>query len=197
MLKIGLTGGIGAGKSTVARIFENLGAEIYYADERAKNLMESDTVLINQIKYLLGADSYVSGKLNSGFISGKVFNEKSLLEKLNKIVHPAVRDDFVNWCNKRKKEPYVIEEAALLFETGFYLDFDYTILVTAPMELRIQRVVKRDNTERDMVEKRINNQFSEAEKLHLCDFEIKNDEKKMLIPQVLDLHNKFVSLQKL
>lgn len=197
MLKIGLTGGIGSGKSTIAQIFEKLGIKVYYADTRAKELMEDNLELVREIKKLLGEASYQSGKLDRKYISNKVFIDKALLEKLNHIVHPAVRKDFEHWCRAYEKESYVIEEAALLFETGYYRDFDYTILVSSAMELRIQRIMKRDNVERDVVEQRMKNQFPEAEKLKLCDFEIKNNEKELLIPQVLDLHNKFVSLQKL
>lgn len=196
MLKIGLTGGIGSGKSVVARIFSVLGTSVYHADEKAKFLMEEDPGLKTAIKSLLGNDAYREGELNRKYISQLVFKDKKVLDQLNAIVHPAVRDDFYSWCKGKQNEVYVVEEAALLFETGFYREFDYNILVTAPEAIRIKRVMERDNIPEISVIERMKNQMEEHLKLNLCDFEIENSGTELLVPRVLELHNKFVSLQK-
>lgn len=196
MLKIGLTGGIGSGKSTVASVFSHLGIKVYNADDKARYLMVNNPDLRTGIKKLFGDSAYVGMNLNRKYISGKVFNNSSMLESLNQLVHPAVRNDFIHWCEQYNEEVYLMEEAALLFETGFYKDFDFTILVSSPMETRIKRVMERDGTSREEVISRINNQFPEEDKIKLCDFQLKNGENDLLLPQVLNLHNKFVSLHK-
>lgn len=195
MLKIGLTGGIGSGKSTVARLFRSLGVDVYSADIEAKYLMNSNLALKKQIILLFGKEAYLNANLNSTFIASKVFTDSTLLTKLNLIVHPVVREDFQEWAKLRSEDPYIIQEAAILFESGFASFFDYNILVTSPIDIRIERVMNRDNAQRSDVERRINQQFSDEEKLRLSDFHINNSGKELLITQVLDLHNKFVSLQ--
>ncbi len=195
MLKIGLTGGIGSGKSTVAKLFRFLGVEVYSADTEAKELMNINPYLRKEISLLFGEEAYVAGGLNSVFIASKVFSNPSLLEKLNSIVHPVVREDFFEWAKIRSENAYVIQEAAILFESGFSSFFDYNILVKAPLDIRIERVMNRDKVHKSDVEKRINQQFSDEKKAKLSDFQIDNDGFELLIPQVLELHNKFVSLQ--
>ena len=195
MLKIGLTGGIGSGKSTIARLFRSLGVEIYSADVEAKELMNFNAGLKEKIQLLFGNEAYLKDKLNSAFIASKVFSDPSLLTELNSIVHPVVREDFQIWSEIRSENPYIIQEAAILFESGFASFFDFNILVTSPIDIRIERVMNRDNVKKADVEKRINQQYSDEEKIKLSDFQINNNGKELLIPQVLDLHNKFVSLQ--
>ena len=195
MLKIGLTGGIGSGKSTVAKLFRSLGIEVYSADIEAKKLMNLNLHLKKEIILLFGNTAYVETGINSGFIASKVFSNPSLLKKLNSIVHPVVREDFFEWLEKRSENPYVIQEAAILFESGFSSYFDYNILVNAPHNIRIERVMNRDKVQKEDVERRINQQFSDDKKIKLSDFQINNSGSELLIPQVLELHNKFVSLQ--
>lgn len=195
MIKVGLTGGMGSGKSTVANLFHILGVEIYSSDAEAKRLMLQNEILKAQIRELIGDESYVQNKLNKKFIASRVFSEPTLLEKLNALVHPIVRMDFINWAEERKSKNYVIQESALLFESGIASSFDYTILVTAGLEQRIERIIRRDASLRSDVLARINQQMSDEEKLKLADFHLNNSGDKLLIPQVLELHNKFVSLQ--
>lgn len=195
MLKIGLTGGIGSGKTTVAQIFSVLGVDVYYADIVAKSLMNSDEKLKSSIAELIGKESYFKGILNNKYVASRVFNDPVLLSKLNLLVHPAVRYDFLNWVEEHKNKDYILQEAAILFESGFYKDFDYVVLVTASKELRIRRVAERDKLNRQDIELRMDRQKSEEEKIRLSDFIINNEANNMLISQVMELHNKFVSLQ--
>jgi dephospho-CoA kinase len=188
MKRIGITGSIGSGKSTVTRIFSHLGIPIYDADGGAKKLMVSSPALIKGIKALFGEAAYFpSGELNRQHISAKAFQDKNILTQLNGLVHPAVFDDFENWCNQQES-PYVIKEAALMFESDSYKQLDEVIVVTAPEELRIQRATKRDGVTREAVLSRMNNQLSQEEKLARGQYELKNDEQMLLIPQVLHLH---------
>jgi len=195
MIKVGLTGGIGSGKSTVANLFRILGVEIYSADEEAKRLMQYNKLLKAGIIELLGDESFIKNKLNTTYIASRVFQDSALLEKLNAIVHPVVRKDFLDWAGKRKSNNYLIQESALLIESGIASSFDYTILVTAGMEQRIDRILKRDHSTRSDVLARIKRQMTDEEKLKLADFQLNNSGEELLIPQVLELHNKFVSLQ--
>ncbi|MBS1508870.1 MAG: dephospho-CoA kinase [Bacteroidetes bacterium] len=193
-LRIGVTGGIGSGKSLVCKIFQHLGAPVYDADSRAKMLMVSDEVLIRQIKREFGEQSYqVGGELNRGYLSKSVFNNPAQLEKLNQLVHPRVAADSENWFERNNGAPYVVKEAALLFEAGSYKQLDKMIVVTAPEELRIKRVLVRDkNRTADEIKKIIRNQMPESEKIAKADFVIHNDESELLIPQVLKLHERFI-----
>lgn len=191
MLKIGITGGIGSGKTTVCKIFQTLGIPVYFADERAKYLMINDKILIKKIKDIFGSNSYfANGDLNRKHIAKIAFKNKQKLDKLNNAVHPEVKKDFENWV-KVQDAPYIIKEAALLFETGSYKDLVYNILVTAPLDMRIQRVMMRDNIDKESVLSRVKNQMPEEEKLKLTDFIIENDGKHSLIWQILDLNKKF------
>ena len=191
MLSIGITGGIGSGKTTVCKIFEILGVPVYNADERAKYLMTHNKALIKKIKNIFGSNSYLkNGDLNRKYIAQIVFKNRQKLEILNKAVHPIVKLDFTDWVKKQNSE-YLIKEAALLFETGSYRDMDFNVLIYSPIELRIERVMKRDNTDRNSVLARMKNQMEEEEKSKLADFIIKNDGKHSLIEQILNLDKKF------
>ncbi len=194
MIKVGITGGIGSGKSTVCRIFEILNIPIYYADIRAKKLMIESPSLVKDVKDLLGSQSYEKdGTLNRKFVAGKVFKDAGLLRQLNELVHPRVWADADNWYKSQDiATPYILNEAALLFETGSYKNFDKIILVTAPEEVRIERVMTRDSSTRKEVENRINKQLKDHIKIPLSDFEIKNDNKIRLIPQVFKIHNELM-----
>ena len=195
MLKVGITGNIGSGKTTVSKIFEILGVPVFYADDAAKRVMMEDSVLIDALKKEFGDESYFDdGALNRKHIAGIVFNNESELTKLNGIVHPAVFRAFDNWIAGIKNAPYVMKEAALLFESLSYKMCDKTIMVTASLELRINRVMQRDNLTHAEVESRNARQFSEEKKIQLADFVIRNDDTELVIPQVLELHRKFSSL---
>ena len=193
MLKIGLTGGIGSGKSSVAGIFNVLGIPVFDADTYAKLVMEKDDALATSIKNTFGEESYLEGKLNRAYIANLVFNDAFKLEQLNALVHPATIMEANNWMQQQKTS-YVIKEAALLFEAGSASHLDYVIGVYAPEHMRIKRVMKRDNITAEQVMARMERQINEVIKMKLCDFVIVNNEQQLLIPQVLQLHEKFVSL---
>jgi dephospho-CoA kinase len=195
MLRIGLTGGIGSGKSTVARIFSVLGIPVYDADTASKKLMSENEELKKKIIENFGEESYTNGNLNRKYLSEQVFSdpEKTLL--LNSIVHPATIKDAEQWM-KRQDAPYLIKEAALIFESGSNKFLDKVIGVSSPALLRIERTMKRNNITSEQVKARIALQMDEEEKMRLCDYVIVNDEKEMLIPQVLSLHQQFLSMAK-
>ncbi len=193
---IGLTGGIGSGKSYVGRFFNQFDIPIYLADKEAKRLMIQDPVLKSSIKSLLGKDSYHrNGRPNRPYIAQLVFNNKKLLKSLNKLVHPAVQADFRSWANQQKA-PYAIEESALLFEIKAGDKFDKIILVTAPKDIRINRVIKRDNVTKERVLNRMKNQLSDQKKIPLSDFVIINDGKEDIAKQVQKIHNQILKLIK-
>ena len=195
MLKIGITGNIGGGKTTVSKIFEVLEIPVFYADDAAKKVMVEDIILIDAIKSAFGHEAYFSdGSLNRKYIASIVFNDEAELAKLNSIVHPAVFRAFDTWTAQVKNAPYVIKEAALLFESTSYKMCDYSIMVTAPLELRIERVLKRDGLTRTEIENRNAKQFSEEKKTQLADFVVRNDDTELVIPQVLELHKQFLAL---
>ena len=194
MLKVGITGNIGSGKTTVSKIFEILGVPVFYADDAAKHVMVEDATLIDALKAEFGKESYFNdGSLNRKHIAGIVFNNEAELAKLNAIVHPAVFRAFDNWVVNVKNAPYVMKEAALLFESSSYKMCDKAIMVTAPLELRINRVMQRDSLSRAEIESRNARQFSEEKKIQLADFVIRNDDTELVIPQVLELHKQFSS----
>ncbi|WP_317042932.1 dephospho-CoA kinase [Arcticibacter eurypsychrophilus] len=193
MLKIGITGGIGTGKTTVCRIFELLGVPVYYADARAKLVMHTDKELIASVKAVFGDEVYSSGVLNRSMLGALVFNDANLLNKLNALVHPAVFRDFKQWSEDQNCK-YVLKEAAILFESGSDQDCDYTLLVKSPLSLRISRIMQRDTMSRDDIMKRMDKQMSEEEKEKRADFCVLNDELNLIIPQVLELHKRFVTL---
>lgn len=193
MLKIGLTGGIGSGKSTVAKIFETLGIPVYYADAEAKRLMNSSETLKKVIRQNFGEATYENDQLNRKYLAGIVFNDPEKLELLNALIHPVTINDAEQWM-QQQSAPYSIKEAALLFESGATENLDFIVGVYAPQALRIKRVMKRDGLTADEIMKRINRQVNEEMKMKLCDFVITNNEQELLIPQVLKLHQHFSGL---
>jgi dephospho-CoA kinase len=195
MLKIGITGNIGSGKTTVSKIFEVLGIPVFYADDEAKNVMVKDAILIDAIKKTFGSESYFDdGTLNRRHIAGIVFNNDAELEKLNAIVHPATFRAFDNWLLKHTSVPYILKEAALLFESDSYKFCDKMVMVTAPLDMRVKRVIMRDGFSEEEILKREDKQFTEEKKSALSDFVIKNDNVELVIPQVLKLHEKFLQM---
>jgi dephospho-CoA kinase len=194
MKRIGLTGNIGTGKSTVARVFEILGVPVYHADKQAREIVGSKKVT-EQIALLFGNQVIDSGnQIDRKALAAIVFTDKEKLVVLNKLIHPLVEADFSQWCNQHLEKKYVLHEAAILFESGFQRLFDSTILVTAPEELCIARVMARDGITREMVSDRILNQWPQERKLKIADYAIINDETAMVIPQVLSIHQKIVNL---
>ncbi len=195
MLKIGITGNIGGGKTTVSKIFEVLGVPVFYADDAAKKVMVDDPILINALKAAFGAEAYFNdGALNRKHIASIVFNNEAELTKLNSIVHPAVFRAFDAWVGQVRHAPYVMKEAALLFESSSYKMCDYSVMVTAPLALRLERVMQRDGLTQAEVESRNARQFSEEKKTLLANYVIRNDDTQMVIPQVMELHQLFSSL---
>ena len=186
MLKVGLTGGIGSGKTTVSEMFYSLGIPVYNSDERAKYLMENDTSLRDAIIEYFGEESYRSEGLNRLYLSKEVFLDKSKLQKLNSLVHPVVGRDFAIWC-KNQSAPFVLKEAAILIESGAYIGLDKIIIITASENIRMDRVMDRDNVKASEVRNRINNQMTDSERLKYADFIIDNDGKQMLISQVKEV----------
>ncbi len=195
VLKIGLTGGIGGGKSTVAHIFKVLGIPVFDADSVAKNIMNEDEDLKVKIIGTFGESAYVNGELDRKYMAGIVFNDEHKLEQLNALVHPAAIAAAEKWI-QQQHTPYAVKEAALLFESGSAAGLDYIIGVFAPQALRIQRVMERDSVTREEVLKRIDKQVDDDIKKRLCDFVIINDEQQLLIPQVTALHEKFLQIAK-
>ena len=193
MLKVGLTGGIGSGKSTVVAIFETLGVPIYYADKEAKRLMSEDANLIQSIKELLGDESYSNGNLNREYIASVVFNEPKKLEQLNQLIHPLTIADSHNWM-LQQSTPYAIKEAALIFESHSESHLDVIIGVTSPESLRIKRVMERDGIDEAAVRQRMSRQMSEDEKIKKCNFVITNDEPFLLTKQVLLIHKTLIKM---
>ena len=188
MLKIGITGGIGSGKSTVCSIFKCLGIPVFNADEEGRRILAEDGSVKQEVVQLLGESVLDNDQLNRKEIASIVFNDKVKLEKLNAIIHPRVRRAFANWTEKQKAQ-FVIDEAAILFESGTYAILDAVIVVTAPEELRIQRVMARDGLSEATIRERMKNQWSEEEKIIRAAFVIQNDGQNLLIPQVIDVYN--------
>jgi len=184
---IGLTGGIGSGKSTVLELFKILGVKTYSADESAKKLVNTDPYLINLIKSSFGENIYDKGQLNSKKLSDIVFEDKEKLKLLNSIIHPAVAKDFKLFLNSNN-EDYIVKEAAIIFETKSENNYDKIILIQSPLEIRIERVINRDNISREEVMKRINNQLDENLIIDKCDYVISNENKEDLEDKVLRIH---------
>lgn len=192
-LLVGITGGIGSGKSTVCKLFSLLGVPIYTADERAKWLMNHDSQVKEKILASFGAESYTpDGELNRGYLAGTVFSKPEKVAALNALVHPAVAKDFAEWVGQQTA-PYLLKEAALLFETGAAKELDYVINVSSPLRVRMARVLLRDpqRTE-EQVNQIINQQLPDEEKNELADFSIKNTDNKLLLPQVIALHEQLL-----
>lgn len=195
MLKVGITGGIGSGKSTVCNIFAQLGVPVFNADSAAKQLMQTDSELASALKISFGDDVFNSeNELNRKKLAGIVFADKNKLSLLNNLVHPAVAKDFDKWTQIHPGASYVLKEAAILFESGANKGLDYVITVSAPEELRFKRVMKRDTANLEQVKSRAQNQLEEEERNKLSDFTLVNDEQQLLLPQVLKLHDHFLKL---
>ena len=187
MKKIGITGGIGSGKTYVSEVFKSLGIPVFNADIESKKIMITSEKLMELVKSTFGEGIYTNGRLNKEKLGAIVFSDKSKLQKLNSLVHPIVKEEFNNWC-KSQKSLYVIKEAAILFESKANIGLDAVICVSAPLKLRISRSVKRDNTTEKEIKNRIENQISQEEKEKLSDYIIVNDTKDLLLPQVLNIH---------
>ncbi len=192
-LKVGITGGIGSGKSVVAKIFSILNIPVYYADDRAKWLMVHNEVLAEQIKTEFGADSYLpDGSVNRTFLANTVFADPEKVKKINSLVHPAVNLDFLKWADTQTAQ-YVLKEAALIFETGGQKSLDFVINVSSPLKIRVARTLMRDpHRSEEQVNQIINQQMPDEEKNELADFIVKNTDNKLLIPQVLSIHEKLI-----
>jgi len=193
MLKIGLTGGMGSGKTIVSQIFYVLGIPVFYADDAAKKVMNEDRILKQHIISLFGDEAYLENVLNTKYISTLVFSDPFKLEQLNALVHPVTIAAADSWM-QQQNAPYVIKEAALMFEAGAAAHLDYVIGVHAPQAMRIQRAMRRDGITREEALARMNNQVDENIKMKLCDFVITNDEQEAVLPQVLALHQKFIAM---
>lgn len=187
MLKIGITSGIGAGKTTVSKLFELLGVPVYYADDRAKQLMNEDDELKQKIITHFGTSVYASGQLDRKLLANLIFNDEKKLALLNSLVHPATLADAAKWMQSQKTA-YAIKEAALIFESGSHLQLDAVIGVSAPFDLRLSRAMKRDHLPAEKVIERMNKQMPEDEKMQRCNYLLYNDEQQLLIPQVMALH---------
>ncbi|AVI51561.1 dephospho-CoA kinase [Pukyongia salina] len=184
---IGLTGGIGSGKTTVAKMFEELGISVYIADIEAKKLSNRSKVIRRKLTKLLGPHTYKESQLNREFVAQKIFNDPDLLKKVNAIIHPKVASHFKRWA-KKQQGPYVIKEAAILFENGGYKQCDKTILVVAPKAVRIERILARDNSNKEEIEARMKNQWSDSEKKKLADIIIENTHLETTRKRVLEVH---------
>ncbi|WP_443939699.1 dephospho-CoA kinase [Pedobacter sp. MW01-1-1] len=195
MYKVGITGGIGSGKTTVCKVFEVLGIPIFYADTVAKEIMVTDAQLIEDVKIAFGKESYFDdGKLNNKHIASIVFSNKAELAKLNAFVHPAVFRAYDAWEKAIDPTiPYTLKEAAVLFESGSYKLCDTTILVTAPLELKVSRVMQRDQVSAEQVKARMDKQMSDEDKVKMAEHFIMNDEQHSIIEQVMALHRQFVT----
>jgi len=195
VLRVGLTGGIGSGKSTVAQIFEVLGIPVYYADIAAKKIMNEDEGVRSAITIIFGEQVYANNILDRKYISSIVFSDPAKLQQLNALVHPATKKDGDVWMQEQTS-PYAIHEAALIFEAKVSDRLDLVIGVSSPLELRIKRAMERDKVGREEVLKRMEQQLNEEVKMSKCDFVLINDEQQLLIPQVLELHEKLTGLSK-
>jgi len=192
MYTIGLTGGMGSGKTTVARIFECLGIPVYYADAEAKKLIFKNPMLKAQLKKLLGKEAYHNnGRPNKQYIASKIFTNKAILKSMNAIVHPVVREDFILWT-KRQDSAYVIEESAIIFEINGQSHFDKVIIVTAEQSIRIGRIIQRDKTSKKAILERMKNQLSDEIKIPLADYVIHNNGDKSLITQITEIHKQIL-----
>ena len=193
-LQVGITGGIGAGKTFISKIFEILRIDVYYADERAKWLQSHNPTLVHQIRKAFGHQAYDSeGRLNRTFLAGEVFSDRKKLALLNELVHPRVAEDYRQWVKQRADQPYTIKEAALLFETGSYQQLDKIITVNAPEEIRVQRVLQRDPyRSREQLMRIIRQQLSDEERSRRADYTINNSGQTLVLPQVLPIHDNLI-----
>jgi len=192
MLKIGLTGNIGSGKTWVCKVFEALGIPVFYADLEARTVLNSPIVIEKIIETFGTSVALNSKEIDRKALASIVFNDSSELDKLNKLIHPKLRSNFIDWTNSQNHASYVIQEAAILFENGFDSLMDQTITVSAPQEIRLKRVMERDKATESEVLARMNHQWSDKKKEDAADFIIINDGKKMVLPQILNIHKNFI-----
>jgi dephospho-CoA kinase len=194
MLKVGLTGGIGSGKTTVCNVFEHLGIPVYHADIHARILSDADDDIKKALQNLFGEDIYTRSGLNRKKISELIFVDTEMLQKVNAIIHPKVMKHFNEWMNEHTGMNYIIHEAAILFESGMNLLFNKIITVAAPEEIRIGRIIKREGMTEVSVKNIIRNQWPEKKKISMSDYVVMNDQKRLILPQVLQIHNELTSL---
>jgi dephospho-CoA kinase len=194
-MKLGITGGIGSGKTSVCRVFNVLGIPVFSSDAVAREIMETDTEIIDKVRNIAGIDIYSSGTLDRTELARLIFNNENLLKEINALVHPVVFDHFKLW-QESISASYVIMEAAILFESGASELVDRIVTVVAPVEERIERVVRRNNLTREQVIERINNQMADEERIRLSDFVIYNSEHEMIIPTILKIHDEMILLTK-
>lgn len=193
MIKVGITGGIGSGKSTACKVFRAMGIPVFDADSVAKQLMDTDLVIREQLIQLFGSSVYQSNQtIDRKYLAGIVFNDPSSLEQLNAIIHPAVRNEFEVWC-QTQQSPYIIHEAAILFESGFYKMMDKTIAVVTDEAERIERVMKRNAMTEEQIRLRIRNQWTDEQRIKLADFVIGNNDNELIIPQIVEIDKKLRS----
>jgi len=191
MIKVGVTGGIGSGKSLICKVFEKIGTPVFYADAEAKRILNEDLWVKRRISEKFGSGIYDENGINKANLAHIVFNDNEALDTINNIIHPLVRQKFEHWLNQQHAH-YAIEEAAILVETGAHLALDYTILVYAPKELRIARAMERDNKSRKEIETRMDHQMADEDKFKKVNSVIYNDNSRMVIPQVLDIHEQLM-----
>ncbi len=193
MIKVGITGGIGSGKSTICQFFRMIGIPVFEADAEAKELINTSDTIKNQLIAEFGRDIYLPNQvIDRKKLAGLIFNSPSLLAKVNQIIHPEVREHFFKWCD-RQNSPYVVHEAAIMFESGFYRMMDFTILVTAPEQERIARVMKRENSTAESVKARIDKQWTDEQKAQLASFVLNNDNNELVLPLLVKLDKQFRS----
>ncbi len=188
MIKVGVTGGIGSGKTLVCRVFETLGTPVFYADQQAKQLYDEDQELRNEMIHLFGPEIYGQNGLNRALLASKIFSDPQTLDRVNQLVHPRVRRKFNQWCQLHTDRPYLIEEAAVLPGSKNQHGLDYLILVYAPKEIRIQRVIERDQVSRASVERRMAHQVEDEHRMARADFVVYNDGSRMVLPQIIHIH---------
>lgn len=191
MITVGLTGGIGSGKTTVAKKFKDLGVPVYIADVEAKKLMNRSKIIRRHLVRIFGEAAYIDNTLNKPFLAAAIFNDKALLQQMNAVVHPKVAKHFLKWKSKQEA-PYVISEVAILFENGSYKNYDFIITVTAPEDDRIARVIKRDSSTKEKVKAIISNQWSDEDKIKLSDYVIENIDLEIVEGEVLEIHKKMI-----
>ena len=192
MIKLGLTGGIGSGKSTIAKVFESLGVVVYFADVEAKKFLEEE-LIIQQLASLYGAQIIDNkGAVDKAVLASIVFTNQEELDKLNALIHPLLEQDFLEWADKRKEEPYIVKEAAILFEAGFDKSVDKILSVSAPIEQRINRVMLRDNINRQQVMDRMSKQWNDEQREAKSDFIVNNADNQMVLESILEIHNTLI-----
>lgn len=190
-IRIGVTGGIGSGKSLVCKVFEVLGIPVYYSDDESRKLIDGDPMIIEQVSTLFGSHLYAGGSLDRKALAAVVFSDGEKLDRLNAVIHPRVKEHFLAWC-AMQSSPYVIKEAAIMFESGAYKDLDYMVTVSAPLELRIKRVMERDGLAAEEIRQRIGRQLTDEEREKRSDFVLLNDGSRLLLPRIVDLHGIFL-----